>query len=132
MTASNPPQSSGSVPPNQGALNLYKDPAFQQLVESEVVDCSQLAQELQTASGNEGGQIVINPPPGTDRVKHPVGGEVAKSNYHVVYTDGNYVFDPRHDGNGAIPRAVWEAKITELNGEMEFEFFPAQPEEPTS
>ncbi len=86
MTVINLPQDSGSVPPNQGALDLYADPGFQQLVENEVVDCSQLAQELQA----------------------------------------------RHDKKGAIPRAEWEAKITELNGEMGFEYFPARSEEPLS
>ena len=126
MAVNNP--SPGAGQPNLGACGLYQDQAFQQRVDDfDGVDCSQLAQELQDASGNQGGQITINPPPGASRVKHLVGSVVVESNYHTVYTDGEFVFDPRHDKTAPVPREEWEAAIRDVNGdEIEFEFMAAR------
>ncbi len=114
--------------PNQGACALYTNETFQQRVDDfDGIDCSQLAQELQEASGNVGGQMTINPPPDASRVKHLVGSTVVESNYHTVYTDGEFVFDPRHDRNTPVPKGEWETVIRNLNGiEIEFEFMPAR------
>jgi hypothetical protein len=101
--------------PNSGALGHYGNQAFQNKVLNEVVECTEIAADLQAASGNVGAQLTISPPPGRRTVKWPRNLGPAEGNYHTVYTDGNFVFDPRYRST-PIPIAEWQAEVNALNG----------------
>lgn len=103
------------VQPNPNALELYQHPEFKALVDNDAIDCSQLANELLEASGRQGGEIVINPSQGQIRVCFPTKRGIEDGNYHSVYCDGEFVFDPRFR-NTPVPRTEYEALIRALNG----------------
>jgi hypothetical protein len=114
--------------PNAGAANLLRERAFQRRALSGA-ECTETADALQTAAGGRtGGTLSISPPQGSATVRHPTStGEVAQSNHHQVFTDGNFVFDPMASPT-PIPRGEYEALIRRLNGPtVEIGFFPAQP-----
>jgi hypothetical protein len=127
-----PKTSPEGAAPNQGALNHLQDPAFQGKVANRAgVNCEELASDLLDASGNKGGLLTINPMEQGGSIKYPESaapGGVAESNHHQVYTDGNFVIDPRYKGGTPIPRAEYEAEIRRLNGpNASIDFFPARP-----
>lgn len=101
--------------PNPNALELYQNPEFKALVDNEAIDCSQLTNELLDASGQQGGEMVINPSRGQIRVCFPTKRGIEDGNYHSVYCDGEFVFDPRFR-DAPIPRTEYEALIRALNG----------------
>ena len=108
----------GALPlpiPNPGACALFASRSFQRRVNNPVVECYQLAEELYKASGETGGTLQINN--GSRPLKIPEKGIVTdRFDFHVVYTDGEFVFDPRYRDN-PIPRAEYEAETRQLNGE---------------
>ena len=102
--------------PNQAAVNQYRKRAFRRLVGNEAVECTEIAQTLQDAAGGAGRQFTINPAPGTDgQVRWPTSRGPASGNYHTVYADEHFVYDPRYR-NTPIPIAEWEAEVNALNG----------------
>ena len=101
--------------PNPNALELYQNPEFKALVGNDAIDCSRLANELLEASGRQGGEMVINPSQGQIQVRFAIKFGIEQGNYHSVYCDGEFVFDPRFRDT-PIPRAEYEALIRELNG----------------
>ena len=102
--------------PNQDALNHYGNKEFQILVNNEAVECTQIAQALQDAAGGLGRQITINPTQATNGlVTWPTSRGPANGNYHTVYSDDDFVFDPRYRST-PIPIAEWEAEVSALNG----------------
>ncbi len=108
---------------------LYQNEAIRNRIHSDVVDCSQLAYELQCANGHKGGQLNISPPEGRDSVTYIDNGELVLGRYHVVYTDGVFVYDP-HWSDSPIPRERYEAEIRRLNGPtVEISFVKAPPPE---
>ena len=42
--------------------------------------------------------------------------------YHQVYTDGQYVYDPRLELDRAIPKGDWEKLIRGLNPNANFKY----------
>ncbi|MGH7169073.1 MAG: hypothetical protein ACRELG_02195 [Gemmataceae bacterium] len=108
--------------PNPNALELYQNPEFKALVNNDAIDCSQLANELLEASGRHGGEMVINPSQDQIRVRFPIKFGIEQGNYHSVYCDGEFVFDPRFRDT-PTPRAEYEALIRELNeGNVDINF----------
>ena len=115
-----------------GALNLYGDPAFQNKVSNQAVECTEIAYDLQAANGNVGGQLTIIPAPGSPDglVGWPTSLGPARGNYHSVYVNGDLIFDPRYDANGPIPRSHWETLVNQLNPGCQIDFdniLPTQP-----
>jgi len=71
--------------------------------------------------------LVINPPPGSETVIFPTNEGPFAGNFHVVYTDGNFVFDPRW-ADSPMPIETWLAELKTLNRvDVEPEIWPAQP-----
>lgn len=55
-------------------------------------DCSEIAEDLYNASGNKGTIIELK----TDgQIKIQEYGTTQMYEYHQVYSDGNYIYDPR-------------------------------------
>lgn len=94
---------------------FIKQEGFQSLVLNRAIDCSRLAQEIMEAAGNLGGQLNISPALGREMVSHYIEGELVLSRYHVVYTDGQFVYDPRWSET-PIPRIEYEEDLRRLNG----------------
>jgi hypothetical protein len=101
--------------PNRAALHRFNSRAHQQLVAKPGMTCDQITGDLLEASGNAGSELVLNPPLGSDMVVYPARGGPVRSNFHSVYTDGNYVFD-RAYRDTPIPLAEWKAEVNRLNG----------------
>jgi hypothetical protein len=96
-------------------MALCRNEAFRRLVNHPGATCDQITAQFIEATGNVGHDIVLNPPPGSDRVWFPskTGPEV--SNFHSVYTDGNFVFDLWYRDT-PIPLEEWQAEVNRLNG----------------
>ncbi len=83
-------------------------------------DCSEIAEDLlKAAKGN--GQIVEVLPSGErkDLTLYEMGERQDGFDYHQVYTDGQYVYDPRLSLE-PVPKGDWEIMIRSLNSEATF------------
>jgi hypothetical protein len=104
--------------PNPAVVRLYGNRTFQRLVRNQAIECTEIADTLQDAAGGAGRQITINPAPGTPvkgQVRWPTSRGPASGNFHTVYADQNFVYDPRYRPT-PIPIAEWEAEVNALNG----------------
>jgi filamentous hemagglutinin len=111
--------------PNPAAADLLQDPAFQEQALSGA-ECTDLGGALQDAAGNQGGTLSVSPGEGATTVQHPTQLGVAESNFHQVFTDGNYVFDPVYSTK-PIPIAQYIELIQDLSGgNVEISQFPAK------
>jgi filamentous hemagglutinin len=59
------------------------------------VDCSEIAENLYNAAGKTGEILRVEPAEPGLNLTVTEGGQQVNYMYHEVYTDGNYVFDPR-------------------------------------
>jgi hypothetical protein len=58
-----------------------------------------------------------------------VNGQVSESNFHQVYADGNYVYDPAWS-RAPIPQSEFVNQIQMLNPGADIGAFPAPPPPP--
>ncbi|MFD3705237.1 hypothetical protein ACFWUP_19025 [Nocardia sp. NPDC058658] len=76
-------------------------------------DCSEIAERLEAiaeAAGEEAGEILrVDPAPGQQVTVEEYGLRESFL-YHEVYSDGKYVYDPRHSSN-PIPIEQWRKTI---------------------
>jgi hypothetical protein len=100
--------------PNQAALRLLRNRAFQRFADGPAT-CDEITGKLLDATGHAGRELVINPPPGSGAVVYPTKLGPARSNFHSVYTDGNFVFDPGYRDT-PILLGEWQAEVNKLNG----------------
>lgn len=77
-------------------------------------DCSEIAEDLLEAAGNVGEIIEVLPAQGQYLNLYEYGKKVEGFLYHQVYTDGNYVYDPRLSPD-PVKRDEWEGMIRGLN-----------------
>jgi predicted double-glycine peptidase len=81
--------------------------------EVDYYDCSEIADDLYKASGENGTIYTITP-----NEKHnlvvPEYGKNVSFDYHTVYSDNSYVYDPRYD-NTPIPESEYFDMIKMLN-----------------
>jgi hypothetical protein len=82
-------------------------------VEAEWLDCSEIADDLLKAANGKGRIIEVTPSKGKDLTLYELGKE-EKFKYHQVYTDGQYVYDPRASSD-PIPKGDWEIMVRSLN-----------------
>lgn len=57
-------------------------------------DCSEIADDLLDAAGGKGKIIEITP--NTDKLKALEYGDTRSFDYHQVFSDGKYIYDPRY------------------------------------
>lgn len=83
-------------------------------------DCSEIAEDLLKAAKGKG-QIIEVLPSGErkDLTLYEMGERQDGFDYHQVYTDGQYVYDPRLSSE-PVPKGDWEIMIRSLNSEATF------------
>jgi hypothetical protein len=100
--------------------DLYKDPSFQQRISNFNCDCSEIAEEIASVAGRNGKILTFTPrnnsPLDTIKVPELVNGRIVPQDYvyHSVFTDGQYVYDPRLSDN-PIPLGDYNRLIDRLN-----------------
>ncbi|MEV6322406.1 hypothetical protein AB0M45_14600 [Nocardia sp. NPDC051787] len=72
-------------------------------------DCSEIAEHLKKVAAGAGEILRVDPAPGQE-VTVEEYGQREQFLYHEVYTDGKYVYDPRHSSN-PIPIEQWRKTI---------------------
>jgi filamentous hemagglutinin len=78
-------------------------------------DCSEIADDLYKAAGNKGEILKITPSQKYGDLKVIENGKTTTFDYHQVYSDGTYVFDPRYNNN-PILKNDYVKMISDLNG----------------
>ena len=101
-------------PPNQAASKRMRT-----MKTCESRDCSEIAEELQAATGGQGRILEVAPAAGRT-LRVPEFGKIESDFvYHQVYTDGRYVFDPRLTTT-PVPKGDWKSMMKGLNPGMRF------------
>uniref|UniRef100_UPI0019694B44 hypothetical protein n=1 Tax=Listeria costaricensis TaxID=2026604 RepID=UPI0019694B44 len=72
----------------QAKKKYYKD-------EVDYYDCSEIADDLYAAAGKKG--VIYEIKPKTYRLFVEEYGKVKSFDYHTVYSDGKYIYDPRYN-----------------------------------
>jgi hypothetical protein len=85
------------------------------------LDCSEIAEDLLKAANSKGRIIEVKPSKKDRTLTLYEFGESAKYEYHQVYTDGQYVYDPRLS-HGPVPKGDWEIMMRSLNSESTFQY----------
>jgi RHS repeat-associated protein len=77
-------------------------------------DCSEIAQQMRQAANGEGNLLRVTPAnPGSLNLLE--GGSLSGDNfYHEVYSDGNFIYDPRFSSVPS-PVGVWTQLILRMN-----------------
>ncbi|MGV9674841.1 hypothetical protein ACWDSJ_06150 [Nocardia sp. NPDC003482] len=73
-------------------------------------DCSEIAEDLEEAADGEGEIIRVDPPDGKPSLSVREQEHSTEYMYHEVYTDGNYVYDPRLSPQ-PVPKTEWERQM---------------------
>ena len=77
-------------------------------------DCAEIARDLFNAAGGEGRVLRIKPAK-TGGLKLVEGGAIEREfDYHVIFTDGRYVYDPRFSLS-PVPAGDWDRMMKGLN-----------------
>jgi filamentous hemagglutinin len=85
-------------------------------------DCSEIAEDLLRAAKGKGTIIQVLPSEkGKPLTLYELGERREDMFYHQVYTDDQYVYDPRLSSE-AIPKGDWEIMIRSLNPESSFQY----------
>lgn len=102
-------------PANKNVVDKMNDLKFRGLIEdTHCTDCSDIAPILLNAAGGQGKIIEVRPlKPYTLNVFEN-GKKEEFMTYHQVYTDGQYVYDPRLSLQ-PIPKGDWEKHIKSIN-----------------
>ncbi|MGJ3349248.1 hypothetical protein AAZR23_07110 [Morganella sp. Je.2.23] len=111
---------SSDYPPNQAVLDKMNDPKYQDLLNNDNYDCSEIADRLLEAADGAGYIIEVQPVDKFGEITILENGvSKADMTYHQVYTDGKYIYDPRLSKQ-AIPKGDWEKHIKSMNNDNPF------------
>lgn len=102
-------------PPSQIIIDKMKEPKFQNWAnDTHSTDCSDIAASLLNV-GEENGYILEARPRLRGNLNVYESGIIERNmEFHQVYTDGKYVYDPRVTIN-PIPKGDWEQHIKGIN-----------------
>ncbi|WP_231039913.1 hypothetical protein [Proteus alimentorum] len=102
-------------PPSQIIIDKMKEPKFQNWAnDTHSTDCSDIAASLLNV-GDESGYILEARPRLRGNLNVYENGIIEPNmEFHQVYTDGKYVYDPRVTIN-PIPKGDWEQHIKDIN-----------------
>lgn len=85
-----------------------------EMVDNVYVDCSEIAAQLQKAADGKGQILEVTPAARNDLNVYENGKIDSGQAYHQVYTDGQYVYDPRVSPQ-PIPYGDWLQHIKNIN-----------------
>jgi RHS repeat-associated protein len=101
--------------PNVSVVAAMNSPSVQYMVQAtDCVDCSEIAWKLQGAGDGAGSIVEVTPSQTGDLNVLENGSVEGGQYYHQVYTDGNYVYDPRWSIE-PMPLNSWQQSIEQLN-----------------
>ena len=104
-------------PPNQAVMDKIQTPEIQRMVkETGCSDCSEIAEKLYHAANGKGEILEVRPKQNGNLTLYENGEMKEKMYYHQIYTDGQYVYDPRLS-NQPIPKGDWEIHIRGINND---------------
>ncbi|WP_338803065.1 hypothetical protein WDV76_11755 [Xenorhabdus griffiniae] len=104
-----------SYPANPDVVNKMNDPKFKIWAnDTHCTDCSDIAPKLLEAAGGQGKIIEARPITSGDLNVYESGRIEREMEFHQVYTDGHYVYDPRVTLK-PIPKGDWEKHIKAIN-----------------
>ncbi len=102
-------------PPNSTVVNAMSSSQMQTMVaDTRCGDCSDIASYLYRAAGGQGQVIEVAPATPNNLNVYENGALETGQSYHQVYTDGQYVYDPRVSST-PIPKGDWLQSITNTN-----------------
>lgn len=102
-------------PPNSTVVNAMGNSQVQAMVaDTDCGDCSDIAGYLYRAAGGQGQVIEVTPTKPNSLNEYENGSLEPGQSYHQVYTDGQYVYDPRVSST-PIPKGDWLQSITNTN-----------------
>lgn len=104
-------------PPNWIVVRAGQNPNFK----DEAYDCSEIAEDLLQAAKGKGRIIEITPVKGKTLKVLEKSGIFGDYDYHQVYTDGRYVYDPRLNPN-PVPKGDWEKLMRGTNPSANFRY----------
>jgi hypothetical protein len=107
----------GDVTPNtnKGVSDLLEDLQFQRdLKDVDYVDCDDIARKLYKASGEQGRILDLTVPDRNRNIKVREFGNLEEFADHRVFSDGEYIIDPRYSSN-PIPIDQYMDELRELN-----------------
>ncbi|WP_317420093.1 MULTISPECIES: hypothetical protein [unclassified Morganella (in: enterobacteria)] len=96
------------------------DPKYQDLLNNDNYDCSEIADRLLEAADGAGYIIEVQPVDKFGEITILENGvSKADMTYHQVYTDGKYIYDPRLSKQ-AIPKGDWGKHIKSMSNDNPF------------
>jgi len=102
-------------PPNQNVVDTMNSPTVQKMVaNTNCVDCSDIASYLYNSAGGKGKILEVSPATRNDLNVYENGQLATGQTYHQVYSDGQYVYDPRVSLQ-PIPQGDWLQLIKGTN-----------------
>ncbi|MBA7984632.1 hemagglutinin repeat-containing protein [Enterobacter asburiae] len=102
-------------PANQSVIEKMNEPKFIAWIgNTDCTDCSDIAPKLLDAAGGHGKIIEARPTTPYNLNVYENGKIVHEQAFHQVYTDGQYVYDPRVSLK-PIPKGDWEKHIKSIN-----------------
>ncbi|MFP4899385.1 beta strand repeat-containing protein [Paraburkholderia sp. BR14261] len=102
-------------PPNSTVVNAMDSPQMRAMVaDTDCGDCSDIASYLYRAAGGQGQVIEVSPTTPNNLNVYENGSLESGQSYHQVYTDGQYVYDPRVSAT-PIPKGDWLQSMTNTN-----------------
>lgn len=104
-------------PPNWSVIQAGQNPNFK----DEAYDCSEIAEDLLQVANGKGRIIEVTPAKGKRLKVLEKSNIFGDYNYHQVYTDGRYVYDPRLNSN-PIPKGDWEKLMRWTNPGANFRY----------
>lgn len=78
-------------------------------------DCSEIADDLANASGGKGEIITIRSSDKYGQIEVNEYGSKVEFEYHTVYSDGKYVYDPRYS-NEPVLKETYLDRLSKDNG----------------
>ncbi|MFI5981245.1 putative T7SS-secreted protein [Streptomyces sp. NPDC051555] len=98
-------------PPSQKLTDLMRAAP-----KGDYIDCSDISKYIFDRAGGEGKIIHYITPSGTIRTPEAGGNTIATWDFHEVYTDGRYIYDPTMSSN-PIPSGDYERAMRSENNE---------------
>jgi len=104
-----------NFPPDAAVVDAMNSPMLKKMTEAcTSVDCSEIAEKLLSSAGGKGKILEVRPKTANNLSIYENSVIERNLNYHQVYTDGRYVYDPRLSSS-PVPKGDWEMHMRGMN-----------------